>query len=136
MSDLKSQILSPEQLELYSQILARENLSGARPSVRSEIRASGQLEFPLCSFQQPLWFIDLVQGGDTAHNVVYPMGLPEGDLDVDALQAAIERMADRQKILRTVIRVDQGVPVQVIRTDMPLPLEYVDLTHLSTEDAE
>src|SRR6185295_16212445 len=90
MSNLNNLLLSEEQLERYLKLLAEKGLdhSGARSIPR---RAPGS-RVPLSSYQEPLWFIDRLTDGDTAHNVVYPMGLPEGDINKAALRQAIARM--------------------------------------------
>lgn len=125
MSNLDTLLLSAEQLEHYRALLAEQGV----PDTGNQVfpaREPGQ-PIPLCSYQEPLWFIDRYAGGDTAHNVVYPMGLPEGSIDKVALVAAIRRMIERHEILRTVYRQEDDRVVQVVQDDIEVVLHEVDL---------
>ncbi|AGK49934.1 AMP-binding enzyme family protein [Burkholderia thailandensis MSMB121] len=128
MSNLDTLLLSADQRERYRALLAERRLAdpggqGIAP------RAPGQ-RIPLTSYQEPLWFIDRYEGGDTAHNVVYPMGLPEEEIDEPALLQAIGRMIERHEILRTTFRQDDAGAVQIVHESWPPALERVDLRPL------
>lgn len=128
MSNLDTLLLSAEQLERYRALLAEQGVPDAGESM-FPVRAPGQ-PIPLCSYQEPLWFIDRYAGGDTAHNVVYPMGLPEGDLDERVLVRAIERMIERHEILRSTFRQEEDRVVQVVHDGFHVELHRVDLCEL------
>ncbi|ALI10217.1 MULTISPECIES: condensation domain-containing protein [Pseudomonas] len=128
MSTLDTLLLSAEQLERYRTLLADKGLATKQP-LRIPARAP-QARTPLCSYQEPLWFIDRYAGGDTAHNVVYPMGLPEGEIDEAVLLLAVARMIERHEILRTTFRQDADAVVHVVHDCWPPVLERVDLRPL------
>ncbi|MET3493974.1 condensation domain-containing protein [Variovorax boronicumulans] len=128
MSTLDTLLLSAEQLERYRALLAEKGLASRQP-LRIPAREPGT-RAPLCSYQEPLWFIDSYAGGDTAHNVVYPMGLPEGEIDEAVLQQAIGRMIERHEILRTTFRQEADAVVHVVHEHWPPTLERVDLRPL------
>ena len=66
------------------------------------------------SFQQlGLWFINQLEGPSPTYNVPVAIRL-EGRLDRDALRAAVRDLARRHETLRTVFRVHDGVPYQVV----------------------
>lgn len=134
MSNLDTLLLSAEQLERFRALLAEKGLANAETGVFPA--RQGDQRIPLCSYQEPLWFIDRYAGGDTAHNVVYPMGLPEGDIDETALHQAICRMIERHEILRTTYRQDEDMVVQVVHEQWVPELERVDLRALPTDETE
>jgi len=134
MSNLGTLLLSEAQLQKYQSMLAGKGL-GATSRPQIEARGNGR-PTPLCSFQEPLWFIDDYMGGDVAHNVVYPMGLPEGPIDVEALRRAITRMLERHEVLRSTFRLEADTPVQVVQPVRPVAIEVVDLTSLPLESRE
>jgi glutamate-1-semialdehyde aminotransferase/acyl carrier protein/NRPS condensation-like uncharacterized protein len=52
----------------------------------------------------------------------------EGDLDFNHLKQTIHLVTKRHDILRTTYGEQEGKPVQIIRDDMDIPVEYVDLS--------
>lgn len=134
MSNLDTLLLSDDQHRRYMALLAERGIDHS--GVAEIPRRPKGARVPLCSYQEPLWFIDRYSGGDTAHNVVYPMGLPEGRIDRDALKGAIERMVSRHEILRTTFRQDDDLVVQVVHDKISLTLDEVDLSGLSEEQRE
>ena len=92
-------------------------------------------EAPLSFAQQRLWFLDRLQGPSAAYNI--PGGLRlSGALDAAALETALEWIAARHEILRTVFRESADGPVQVILPPAPSPLPLVDLQTLSAAARE
>ncbi|MBG6085889.1 non-ribosomal peptide synthetase [Actinomadura viridis] len=70
---------------------------------------------PLSYAQQRMWFLNRLEEADAgaAYNVPLALRL-SGDLDVDALEAALGDVADRHESLRTVFPDDGGVPRQEV----------------------
>lgn len=77
--------------------------------------------------QQSLWLQHQIDPGRSAYHVVAGVRL-RGALDVPALTAALNAVAARHETLRTVFRLDAGVPVQVIGPVPPLTVPVVDVT--------
>ncbi|KDA40496.1 non-ribosomal peptide synthase, partial [Frankia sp. BMG5.23] len=70
-------------------------------------------EIPLSFGQTRMWFLNRLQEGSAVYNM--PMALRlRGDLDRDALRAALKDVAQRHETLRTVFPDRDGVPFQKI----------------------
>jgi amino acid adenylation domain-containing protein/non-ribosomal peptide synthase protein (TIGR01720 family) len=93
------------------------------------VRAPRDRKLPLSFAQQRLWFIEQLEPGDARYNC--PVGLRlEGRVDLEALEGAINEIVRRHEVLRTRIKVDDGIPVQVIDDWQPQCLETEDLSGL------
>ncbi|MEU6066690.1 amino acid adenylation domain-containing protein [Streptomyces sp. NPDC047082] len=66
---------------------------------------------PLSSGQARMWFLNRLEGGDSAYNVPLTLHLT-GALDRDALAAALADVTDRHESLRTVFPDVHGTPHQ------------------------
>jgi amino acid adenylation domain-containing protein len=115
---------SDEERTLLSYLLKEEGIehrSGrviqARP--RSE-------QSPLSYAQQRLWFLDQLQPGLTAYNLVSAVRL-DGPLDVAALERALSEIVRRHEVLRSTFKSVNGTPLQIIAPACPLRLEVIDL---------
>ncbi|WP_040838435.1 amino acid adenylation domain-containing protein, partial [Nocardia brevicatena] len=68
---------------------------------------------PLSLAQQRMWFLNRFEPESAAYNVPIAVRLT-GDLDVEALRAAVRDLVDRHEVLRTVYPETPQGPVQVI----------------------
>ncbi|MGW0534030.1 amino acid adenylation domain-containing protein [Streptomyces sp. NPDC003032] len=92
-----------------------DTAAAARPALTAADRPA---ELPLSAAQHRLWFLDRMHGDRThganaAYNVSHTLEL-EGDLDLEALSAALTDVVARHEALRTTFRPVDGVPVSVI----------------------
>lgn len=82
-------------------------------------------EYPLTHGQQALWFLHQLTPESVAYNQAQLVGV-RSDLNVKALQAAIQTLAKRHDVLRTTFKNVNGQPVQRVHDDMELGFEYED----------
>jgi hypothetical protein len=81
---------------------------------------------PASHAQQRLWFIDRLRGLSTEYNLPEALRL-RGPVDPAALAAAIEQIVARHESLRTHFVEVDGVPTQVIRPTLAVPVPVEDL---------
>ncbi|MFT4199145.1 amino acid adenylation domain-containing protein, partial [Gordonia sp. (in: high G+C Gram-positive bacteria)] len=80
---------------------------------------------PLSFAQQRMWFINRFDSSSAAYNIPAVLRL-SGELDVDALRAALVDTVVRHEVLRTTYAQDHGSPHQVIAAadDVPARLDW------------
>ncbi|HVH12142.1 MAG TPA: condensation domain-containing protein, partial [Longimicrobium sp.] len=76
---------------------------------------------PASFAQQRLWFLDRYEPGSAFYNMPASLRLT-GALDLPALEAALGELVARHEALRTVFRVVDAEPVQVVHPPAALPL--------------
>ncbi|WP_371664006.1 amino acid adenylation domain-containing protein [Streptomyces sp. NBC_00280] len=93
------------------QLAARADTSRpARPAVVPAVRPE---RIPLSAAQRRLWLVERITGSGVAYNFPLVFRL-RGDLDLDALRAAVRDVAGRHEALRTVFPEQDGEPYQLI----------------------
>jgi Acyl-coenzyme A synthetases/AMP-(fatty) acid ligases len=90
---------------------------------------------PLSFAQQRLWFLDQLAPGSSAYNIIGGMRL-EGELDVAALEQALNEIVCRHEALRTTFTTVDGRLVQVITAGQPIALTLIDLRVLDEHRRE
>ncbi|HEY7768547.1 amino acid adenylation domain-containing protein [Longimicrobium sp.] len=90
---------------------------------------------PLSFAQERLWFIDQMEPGSALYNIPVARCL-RGALDAAALERALGEIIRRHETLRTVFRVMDGSPVQVIAPFGGFSLPIEDLSGLGEADRE
>jgi amino acid adenylation domain-containing protein len=76
---------------------------------------------PLSLMQQRLWFMENLQPGTATYHLPSAHRL-SGPLDEQAFEHAFAEMVSRQPVLRTVIAVEEGEPVQRVLPEVPVRL--------------
>ncbi|HEX7240849.1 MAG TPA: amino acid adenylation domain-containing protein, partial [Longimicrobiaceae bacterium] len=90
---------------------------------------------PLSFAQQRLWFLDRLEPGSAAYNMLLALRL-RGPLDARALERAVAETVRRHEALRTVFVEVEGGPAQVARPAGAEPLPVAELAALSGEARE
>ncbi|MFZ2753135.1 MAG: amino acid adenylation domain-containing protein [Lysobacteraceae bacterium] len=117
MNDLEQRLahLSPERRELLRRAARQDR------ATRGRIRPQPRPErIPLTFGQRRLWLLDQFAPGLVAYNSPFGKWL-HGELDVDAMRAAIQTLVDRHEVLRTVYPAPGGQPCQKILLQCELP---------------
>jgi amino acid adenylation domain-containing protein len=129
--------LSPGQRKLFASKLEKQNINIdiLKLSIPRENRTHDQQQFPLSFGQERLWFIQQLDPENTAYNIIKATKL-EGSLDKHALEKSTNEIIRRHEILRTTFITDKQGPAQVIRNQLFLPLEVIDLKGFSKEKQE
>ncbi|RYG34320.1 MAG: hypothetical protein EON93_08260, partial [Burkholderiales bacterium] len=108
-------------------------LRAMMPSAVSRVSREGVL--PVSAAQQRLWFLDQVEPGNAAYNIVGAMRL-RGPLNVAALSGAFEDLISRHDSLRTRIGERNGAPLLEISDEARAQVEFRDLSAKPAVDAE
>jgi len=135
MSDLTERIagLSPERRELLTRLLQKQGVTTTRLPIAPRKSATGQM--PLSFAQQRLWFLDQLEPGNSFYNIFDTLSFDE-PTDVPALEQSLNEIVRRHEVLRTTFTIVDGQPVQMIAPSLRLPLEVIDLSHLSQLERE
>ena len=84
---------------------------------------------------QRLWFLTQLDPDNASYNMFSAVTL-EGPLKLSALEQSIQEIARRHESLRTCFRIEGGQPVQVVREDLDVRLNLVDLRGLPAKNRE
>ncbi|MCA1704831.1 MAG: AMP-binding protein, partial [Actinobacteria bacterium] len=82
---------------------------------------------PLSPAQQRLWLTEQLTSSGAEYNTGVGLRL-SGELNLDALQAALNALASRHEALRTTFHTVDGHPVQMVAARGEIPLRVVDLS--------
>ncbi|HET9714093.1 MAG TPA: condensation domain-containing protein, partial [Pyrinomonadaceae bacterium] len=85
--------------------------------------------------QQRLWFIEQLEPGKTAYNVPLAVSL-SGELDYEALRAALSEIVRRHEVLRTRFVNEDGEAVQVIEAVRAVLVPVIDVSQLGEPAGE
>ncbi|GAB5535918.1 MAG: hypothetical protein Rubg2KO_21670 [Rubricoccaceae bacterium] len=102
-------------------------MSASIPSTRSERLA-------LTKSQHLLWMGQQLRPETPLYNMAQTFTL-RGPLDLDAMQEAFQALLDRSDTLRTVIDVQNGIPLQRVVAPFAYAVEQVDLSRQPDPDA-
>ncbi len=95
----------------------------------------GSTAKPLSFAQQRLWFLDQLEPNSSFYNV--PMALRlSGPLDSSAMEHALTSLIARHESLRTTLQLQGKEPVQVVASEIPLPVTQIDLTNFPESERE
>ena len=90
---------------------------------------------PLSPAQERVWFLELLHPGQRAYNDGEAVRL-HGKLDSSLMEEALNVLVERHEVLRTLIQVVDGRPVQVVHDTWPLRLLTIDLSSRPVQERE
>ncbi|CAH9063363.1 Tyrocidine synthase 3 [Pseudoalteromonas holothuriae] len=93
------------------------------------------LRVPLSYAQQRMWLIEQMDEGSVHYNIPSVFHL-QGQLDVAALQHALQEVVTRHASLRTVIAVDDDGAYQHVNEVSYVPVSITDLSHQDEQRAQ
>ena len=120
-------VLALEKRKLLEQWLEAEGIHSKSSAITS-VRRMSDSQFPLSFEQQRLWLLDQLEPGSPFYNLPHPVRI-SGKLDVAALEASLNRVAERHESLRTTFHEENGKPVQRIDQKPDLKIAVTDLMH-------
>ena len=115
-----------------SRIIEAELRRGTGVEEKPIERASREAEMELSFAQQRLWFMDQLDPGNSFYNIPAAIRV-SGELDMGALEKAMTEVIRRHEALRTVFRMSQGRPTQVVKETERVRMAVVDLSALGEE---
>jgi amino acid adenylation domain-containing protein len=125
---LRSLFQTPTVAELAEQVDAA--LTGKRGRQAPPLEpVSRDRDLPLSFAQQRLWFLDQLDPGSTAYNLVLSVRL-RGSLDSAAFLRSLSGIVGRHEVLRTTFPATGGSPVQRISPFAAFEMPLVDLSAL------
>jgi amino acid adenylation domain-containing protein/non-ribosomal peptide synthase protein (TIGR01720 family) len=127
--DTQNSALAREKLSDAKRALLEKRLRGEAkplaPRVSITRRTSGTVH-PMSFAQERLWFLDQMEPGSPFYNIPVAT-LISAKLDVPTLQRALEEIVRRHEAVRTVFRLVDGKPAQVVLPPHPMPIKLVDI---------
>src|SRR5262245_34209502 len=114
-------------------LLQAEGVNTSPP--RRITRRHNDDSLPLSFAQQRLWFLDQLLPANPFYNIPAALRLTN-PLNVSALARSLNEIVRRHEALRTAFATVNGVPVQIIASELQLALPVTDLRHLLASERE
>ena len=97
------------------------------------VSISREQPIPLSFAQQRLWFLDQLKPNSPLYNITAILEL-RGNLNIRALEKAVNQLIDRHEVLRTQFVPINNQPVQHIIKELKIKLNFHDLTKLNDRE--
>jgi surfactin family lipopeptide synthetase A len=91
--------------------------------------------FPMSSQQERLWVVEQLSPDNAPYNLAYAFNWT-GSLDRVVLERCLEEIVRRHESLRTVFRIFEGVPSQLVQPPRSVSIPYLDLSDRSASVRE
>ena len=123
---LRSLFESPTVAQLSEVILSELQSSSSLTLAATIAPVSSKEDIPLSWAQERLWFLHQLEGESAAYTIAFAVRLV-GDLSIEALEEAFQKIVQRHEVLRTRFEIKDNKPVQIIDSDVSITLPVVDL---------
>src|SRR5262245_58634385 len=90
---------------------------------------------PLSFAQERLWFLEQLEPGSAAYNICRAFRLT-GNLNIAAFESSLAEILRRHEILRSQIRIVDGLPVQVAAAVQRFEVPVIDLRSLTKPERD
>ena len=128
-----SAVFQAPTLDALAEIVAAANAPVFSGPALQPVPRTGEL--PLSASQLRQWFLVQLEPESVDYNLPVTVWL-EGDLEADALAAALRALVRRHETLRTTFVSVGGRPVAVVAPDVDLPMPLLDLSSTPESDRE
>jgi amino acid adenylation domain-containing protein/non-ribosomal peptide synthase protein (TIGR01720 family) len=133
VSSLDRMAAVPEHLrELVLRQLAGESAPQRSDQPITPVSRSGHL--PMSPAQQGLWFLSELDPDSVEYNAMWVLRL-RGELNVDALTTAVNRVVGRHEALRTTFDESSGRGIQVVHEHIEVPVPLLDFAGAEADAA-
>jgi amino acid adenylation domain-containing protein/non-ribosomal peptide synthase protein (TIGR01720 family) len=129
---------SRDQLSEAKRLLLEKRIKGlAKPAAPKNAirRRGGGPVHPMSWAQERLWFLDQMEPGNAFYNIP-AASLISARIDVPTLERAFSEVIRRHEALRTVFRLVDGEPKQIVQPPYDLRIEMGDIRGPSGEAAD
>ncbi len=117
------------------QIAAAPPLAAPKADAQAIPLHDGSLPYRLSPLQERLWFMERLNPGQPVYNEVEAVRL-RGELNVDALERALNTVIARHETLRTTIHAIDGLAMAKVRESYLLRVKMIDLTGRADAERE
>ena len=126
-------LIKENKSALLGYLLERSDVTATQ---QQKIERLGQQVSPLSFSQQRLWVLDQIDGSSAHYNMPAALRL-SGQLNKAALEKALTFIVERHESLRTCFETkENGEGIQVVQPIDAFHVNHIDLTTLSTADAD
>jgi aspartate racemase len=123
LADRLNNLSNEQRTAMLRTLLARRTAAGRDARIP---RRATEDPCPLSCGQELMWLLDQLTPGGIAYNAPGVKRI-KGNLNLEALQRALDALVARHEILRTVYCAVNGSPVQFVNPAGPVPLTVLDL---------
>jgi amino acid adenylation domain-containing protein len=115
-----------DYVQMQESAIVEEHTSvGEHPAIQ-RVPRNGRI--PLSFAQERLWFLNELEPNSPNYNI-FQANTVRGELNILALEQALQEILKRHESLRTVFQIVDGQPVQVILPEVSFTLMVIDLRH-------
>ena len=118
-----------------------ESRNQATPNVSSSVSPSKipprdrTVPCPLSPAQRRLWFMEQLNPDARVYNEAEAVRLV-GELNVDAMERALNLIIERHEILRTTIELTDNEPIAIVHESWPILIKKIDLSMLPAPEGQ
>jgi amino acid adenylation domain-containing protein len=121
-----------ERAALESRLFRKATLSAEKLQTKI-IAQKDHSPAPLSFAQQRLWYLNRLEPEGSAYNLLVGFRVQD-ELDLILLEKCFTEMVQRHESLRTIFRLQNNKPVQVIISPRSCSIEFVDLTNETSRE--